>query len=46
VVYRNVKPLKDAAEEAQAIADEKGAELKEVMDKLEIVRKKVRDLNA
>lgn len=44
-IFRNVKPLKDAADEAQAIADEKGAELKEVMDKLEVVRKKVRDLN-
>lgn len=44
-IFRNVKPLKDSADAAAALADEKGIELKEVMDKLELVRKKVRDLN-
>ena len=44
-IYRNVKPLQDAAEEAAALAKLKGEELQVVLDALEIVRAKVRALN-
>ena len=44
-IYRNVKPLQDAATQASELAAVKGAELKIVLDALEVVRAKVRALN-
>lgn len=44
-IYRNVKPLQDAAEEASGIAKQKSDELQIVLDALEVVRAKVRKLN-
>ena len=44
-IYRNVKPLQDAAEEASGIAKQKSDELQVVLDALEVVRAKVRKLN-
>jgi dynein heavy chain, axonemal len=45
-IYRNTKPLMDAAAEAEGIATEKGRELDEVMAKLQIVRDRVAALNS
>lgn len=44
-IYRNVKPLQDAAAEAAGIAKQKSEELQVVLDALEVVRAKVRKLN-
>ena len=44
-IFRNVKPLQDAAQAAGDLASAKGAELKIVLDALEVVRARVRALN-
>ena len=40
-IYKKVKPLMDTAEAAEAIANEKRAELAIVLDKLRIINEKV-----
>jgi len=40
-IFKKVKPLKEAAEAAQALADEKTAELAIVMEKVRLINEKV-----
>ena len=40
-IFKKVKPLKEAAEAAQALADEKQAELAVVMEKVRLINEKV-----
>ena len=40
-IFKKVKPLKDAADEAQATADTKGEELKVVIEKVRLINEQV-----
>jgi dynein heavy chain len=45
-IFKKVKPLKDAADEAQATADSKTEELKVVIEKVRVINEKVEGLKA
>lgn len=45
-IYKKVKPLSDAAEEAQSTADTKAEELKVVIEKVRVINEQVDNLKA